>query len=152
MTYAREATITHGAFTYKVRHADASTGLAMGARLANMAAPLVSGARKGASVERAIEYALSQPDLGANLQALAKAFAPFTMLVTAEGAELPLATVFEDHFAGRYDALLAWLIGVLKFDLSSFLAGLSTAAGALAEELPKAKSESESPTAAPKTG
>ena len=152
MTYARTAEITHGTCTYVLTHADASVGLAMGARLANMAAPLIAGARKGASPEAAIQYALQQPDLGANLQALAKAFAPFTTLRTAEGVEADLSKVFEAHFAGRYDALLAWLVGVIKFDLSSFLDGLLAASNELAAELPQAKSSSTSPTGAAKTG
>lgn len=153
MSYARSTELVVGTTVYEIRHADTSTGLACGARLANMAAPLITGARRGASVAAALEYAMAQPDLGANLQFLGKAFAAFTTIRVAEGAPpLKLADTYEEWFAGRYDHFVAWLKAAVEFDLSSFLAGLSTAGAALEAALPKDKSASTAPNSPAKTG
>jgi hypothetical protein len=56
---------------------------------------------------------------------------------------MPLADVFDDHFAGRYDAMVAWLVFALETNFSSFFSG-SLVAGFLPQR--KASASSTAPT------
>lgn len=140
---------------YTLRHVDTSLGLALGARIANMAAPILRAARKGTTIEAVIEYIVSQPDLGANLQYVAKQFAVGTSVQFAGGgADTELAPIYEAHFAGRYDELVEWLRTAIRFDLSSFLGAFSRLRDELENALPKKQDSaaSSSPTDAKTTG
>jgi hypothetical protein len=48
-------------------------------------------------------------------------------VVNFDGKEVPLHSVYDDHFAGRYDALLKWLRECFKVNFSGFFSALQAA-------------------------
>ena len=52
-----------------------------------------------------------------------------TLLQTGPDKWVPLASVMEVHFAGKYDELLQWLFASLEVNYSSFFAKLGSGSG-----------------------
>lgn len=163
--------LTVGGFTYVIRHAPASVALRAVSTLANGLAPLVNGFRRGKGgdldkVLLGVAEACADPALGPNLERLCALFAPYTMVVwTTQTDNGPQANsrdlggergIFEEHFAGRFDALVAWLRAAVEFDLGGFLveakAQMAAARAAAGGSASNPASASASPTDAQKTG
>lgn len=158
-------TLEIGGYTYVIRHAPASVALRAAATLANGLAPLVNGFRRGRGGELdkillGVAEAFADPALAANLEQLCTFFKPYTQVVWTNdrGEQLSGSLggergIFDSHFAGRFDALLAWLRAAVEYDLGGFLAeakaklAAAKAAGGSAPE-----SKSESPPVAATTG
>lgn len=64
---------------------------------------------------------LSEEDLAA----ICDAFAEFTVVIISREVERRLSDIFDDHFAGRYDEMLAWLRACCEVNFASFFAGTS---------------------------
>lgn len=151
-----------GGFTYVIRHAPASVALRAATTLANGLAPLVNGFRrgKGGDLDRVllgIAEACSDPALGANLERLCELFKPYTQVCwKVEGQtfsrDLGKDDFYEEHFAGRFEALLAWLRAAVEFDLGGFLAEAKEKIALAKASAGAAASASASPPDAPKTG
>ena len=163
---AEKKTLEIGAYTYVIRHAPASVALRAATTLMNGLAPLVNGFRrgKGGELDRillGVAEACSDPALGANLERLCDLFKPYTQVVwTVEGQTFSRDLggergIYEEHFAGRFDALLAWLRAAVEFDLGGFLAEAKAKiaqAKVASASASAAESKSESPPVAATTG
>lgn len=156
-------TIEIGEFKYTMRHAPASVALRATATLANGLAPLVNGFRrgKGGDLDRVllgVAETCADPALAANLEALCNAFKPYTQVIFPDGRSLALGGdrgIFEEHFAGRLDALITWLRAAVEYDLGGFLDDVKAklkAARDAAKAASETASKSESPNPAATTG
>lgn len=122
-----------GRFTYVLRHAPASVALRAGATIANGLAPLVNGYRRGSGgdlskVMLGVAETLADPALASNIENLCNALSPYTQVIWRDdkGQEFSKTLggddgVFEEHFAGRLDALMQWLQAAVEYDLGGFL-------------------------------
>lgn len=153
-------TLELGGCTYVIRHAPASTALRAASTLMNGLAPLVNGFRrgKGGDLDKillGVAEAFADPALGPNLERLCELFRPYTQVCwTENGAPFSkdLESIYEEHFAGRFDVLLAWLRAAVEFDLGGFLAEAKAKIAAAKAGAAAAESKSESPPDAPTTG
>ncbi len=118
-------------YTYKVTPAPATVSLRAAARVANVIGPMVAGLRasedEAGAFARALSFFLRSPELGDHLDALCAMFAPHTQ-VFKDGKSFTLSKAFDQHFAGRLDALLKWLAFSLKVNLATFLAAVPSLA------------------------
>lgn len=73
-------------------------------------------------------------------------FAEYTVVVVSRDVERRLKDVFDDHFAGRYDEMLAWLRACAEVNFASFFVGsrLGDALPRLLEVLSKYQPQSPS--------
>jgi hypothetical protein len=162
---AEKKVLTIGSVTYVMRHAPASTALRAAATLANGLAPLINGYRRASGgdaskVMLGVAEALSDPGLAANVEALCNAFSPYTQVIWRDekGEERSRDLggergIFDEHFAGRIDALMTWLRTAVEYDLGGFLAEAKAKLAAMRPpSASEAGSKSESPPAAAKTG
>lgn len=140
-----------GATTYRITQLPAKRGRAMLVRFVRLFGPgagaFVGGlGRARGGFDGAIGLGigdalhdlctrLSEEDLAA----ISDAFAEFTVVVVSRDVERRLADIFDDHFAGRYDEMLAWLRACCEVNFASFFAGssLGTALPQLMELLSK---------------
>ena len=136
----RERTI--GEHTYRVSQFGAKHGRGMLVRLVKLAGPSLGAALsalaqgKLSEFEAALAYALSQGvfELSERLNAdefssVLDDFAKHTVVVIGD-KEPRLSDVFDQHFAGRYDAMLQWAGFVVECNYGSFFVG-SNGAGLL---------------------
>lgn len=79
-----------------------------------------------------------------DLTAICDEFAKYTVVIQSREVELRLEDVFDDHFAGRYDEMLAWLRFCLEVNFTSFFAG-SSGVGAPLAKLSKILTQWQSP-------
>ena len=129
-----------GAHTYRVTHLPSKKGRSMLVRLVKMAGPglgsFVGGvgrASGGASnTETALALGVGEAlhDISARLDehelaAVMDELALYTVVVQSAEVELRLSDIFDDHFAGRYDEMLAWARFCLEVNFRSFFAGSS---------------------------
>jgi hypothetical protein len=63
----------------------------------------------------------------ADLDALIDAFAPLTTVHLTDGKSPRLNAIFDEHFAGNYQDMLAWLLFCLEVNYSGFFAELRSA-------------------------
>lgn len=135
-----------GEHTYRVTLLGAKAGTAMSVTLLKLLGPTVSsfvegvvGGKHGgadslaigaADAVREITQRLTATELAQVMAELAK----HTVVVLDAEREPQLSAVFDDHFAGRYDHLLAWLKFALEVNFRSFFVG-SVGAGKLIERL-----------------
>lgn len=56
-------------------------------------------------------------------------FAEFTVVIVNRDVERRLKDIFDDHFAGKYDELLAWLKACCEVNFSSFFGASSLGVG-----------------------
>ena len=69
---------------------------------------------------------LAQLDLESELDYLCETFAPYTEIQRLGDPKRPqLKDEFEEHFIGRYDEMLGWLLFALEVNFSSFFIGLT---------------------------
>jgi len=134
-----------GAHNYRVTLLGAKQGRAMLVRLVRMGGPglgsFVGGiGRNASSVDSALALGAGDAihDLTTRLRedeigGLMDEFALQTVLVQSAQIELRLSDVFDDHFAGRYDEMLAWVRFCLEVNFASFFGVSSGSAGALAK-------------------
>ena len=66
-----------------------------------------------------------------DLSAICDEFATCTVVVKSRDIELRLSNVFDEHFAGRYDEMFAWLRFCCEVNFASFFAVSSSASGLL---------------------
>jgi len=66
-----------------------------------------------------------------DLSAICDEFATYTIVVKSRDVELRLSDVYDDHFAGRYDEMFAWLRYCCEVNFASFFAVSSSASGLL---------------------
>jgi hypothetical protein len=152
-------TLEIGEFTYVIKHARASHALRAAAILANGFAPLLNGFRRGRGDEMdkillGLAETFANPDLAEHTEKLCEIFKPNTQVLHADGRSWSLGGdkgIFEQHFAGRIDALIKWLVAAVEFDLGGFLAEAKARFQAHAAAA-NAASSSQSPEAAAKTG
>jgi hypothetical protein len=69
---------------------------------------------------------------------LCEAFAKTTRVVTGTNQERVLGDIFDDHFAGKYGAMIKWVIACLEVNFGSFLAEVRDLAPVQPPEAPKA--------------
>jgi hypothetical protein len=139
-----------------LRHAPATVALRAAGVLANGLSPLVNGFRrgKGGDLDRVllgVAEAFADPALATNLEALCKAFAPYTHVVWTDDQGRQMSRdlggergCFEEHFSGRFDALVTWLRAAVEYDLGGFLDDMKMKIAA-ARAVAKVESPSESP-------
>jgi len=145
-------------FRYMMRQLGGETGRAVALRLMRPLGAAVSAAvalagQGAVSLEKVIGYGagaalekLSEPDL----VFVSERFAEQTTVWIPDAAgrlfEQPLPTVFDDHFAGRYDAMFEWLRWGIVFN--RFFAGaLERLAAQRAAAEAEKRATSKSPTA-----
>lgn len=134
-----------GPHTYRVTQLGAKQGRSMLVRLVKICGPglgsFVGGIGRGASsVDSALALGAGDAihDLTTRLRedeigALMDEFALQTVVVQSAEIELRLSDVFDDHFAGRYDAMLAWTRFCLEVNFASFFGASSAPSGSLAK-------------------
>jgi hypothetical protein len=129
-------------FVYEVTQLPATKGEEIGADLIGMVMPLLGALAGEGSGEISIE-SVSDLDLRAlGLKAAADVFADKLTgprlreirKIMAEHSEIygdgfgdagaPLSRNYDDHFAGRYDAMLEWFLFSLEVNFSGFFVGL----------------------------
>ncbi len=148
-----------GAHTYRVSQLGAKAGRSMLLRLIKMvgagAAAGISGLGYGAaaSVEELIARGsgdaigellkrLEETEVNAILDELAK----HTEVIVDDKHAPVLFEIFDMHFAGAYDEMIAWARFALEVNFASFFAGSSGFGSAIKNLLAKAKSLSTSPS------
>jgi hypothetical protein len=57
-----------------------------------------------------------------DLAVICDEFATYTVVVQSRDIELKLSSIFDDHFAGKYDEMFAWLRACCEVNFSSFFA------------------------------
>lgn len=141
---AREIRI--GATAYRVAQLPTSRGTALLVRIVKLLGPGVGsfvggiGRSETAETDSAIALGIGDAlhDLAARLNEAEVAgvlaeFAKQTTVIVSEEIELRLHDVYEDHFAGRYDELIAWARFCLEVNYQSFFGGKSGSAKPLAQ-------------------
>lgn len=124
-----------GATTYRVTQLPTKPGRAMLVRYIRLAGPgagaFVGGlsSSKAGTFDGSVGSGLAEAihDFctrinDAELDAICDEFARYTIVVKSRDVELRLSDVFDDHFAGRYDELLAWLRFCSEVNFASFFA------------------------------
>lgn len=138
-------------FVYEVHQLPATKGEAIGAELVALIAPMIGALVGEGKAEAKIEN-VGELDLRAlGLHAASDVFAKFISSpklieirklmakhteIWGEGfgdAGAPLERNYDDHFAGRYDAMIAWFLFALEVNFSGFFVGLW---GRLADKYP----------------
>lgn len=124
-----------GGLTYKVTLLGSKRGLAMSVRIVKILGPTLSSFVDGVSGGKGdgIESlalggsdalreicARLQPD---ELASIAEELAKLTTVVIDDKREPRLIDIYDDHFAGHYDALMKWLAFALEVNFRSFFAG-----------------------------
>lgn len=116
---------------YKVTQLGAVQGRKVFTRLLRIIAPLLAAKDPSLGLADVAAHITE-----ADLDALCEVFAAKTMIPTtmSNGAEVPLAGVFDDHFAANYGGMMRWLMFCLEVNFASFFAetGLSAAPPATA--------------------
>lgn len=124
-----------GATLYRVTQLPTKIGRAMLVRYIRLAGPgagaFVGGLSSskagtfdgsvGSGIAEAIHdfcTRINEPEL----DVICDEFAKYTIVVRSRDVELRLSDVFEDHFAGKYDELLAWLRFCSEVNFASFFA------------------------------
>ena len=131
-----------GAHTYRVTQLGAKAGRNVLVRLVKLGGPgvgaLVGGIGRGGKegtadsalalgvgdALHALSLRLREDEVGA----LMDEFALHTVVVKPADIELRLSDIFDDHFAGRYDEMLAWTRFCMEVNFSSFFVGSSASA------------------------
>lgn len=130
-----------GATTYRITQLPAKRGRAMLVRFVRLFGPgagaFVGGlgrARPGFDGAVGLGIADALHDLCTRLNeedlaAISDEFATYTVVVVNREVERRLTDVFDDHFAGRYDEMLAWLKACCEVNFASFFGVSSLGAG-----------------------
>jgi hypothetical protein len=126
-----------GASHYRITQLPAKRGRAMLVRFVRLLGPgagaFVGGLGRGkASLDAALGIGIADGlhDLctrlnDEDLSAICDEFATYTVVIQSRDIELQLSKVFDDHFAGRYDEMLAWLRACCEVNFSSFFGASS---------------------------
>lgn len=154
-----------GGYTYVLKLAPSRVSMRCGLRVAATLAPVMQGITRAKSKDglftAAMIYLFTNPDLEDKVISLVDAFAPCTEVFVdgtnppqsynlgSAGAKGPWVDV---HFAGKQDEFIDWLGRACHQNLASFLGGLLAKAKAAESALEELMKNSESPTAAPKSG
>lgn len=122
-------------FTYTIQQLGAKQGRIVLARVLRVVAGAAAAAQDQSDPLEAAGAAvgkLAESLTDAEIDYLCDTFAK-TTLVGPEGTDkaVPLADKFDDHFAGRYGAMIKWLWAALETNYSSFLSDLGLDVGAL---------------------
>ncbi len=119
-----------GGHTYKVRQLVATKGRLVLLTLARIAGPAAATAAtakdKDAVVGQVIQTVLTSLTAD-DFSSLCNTFAESTdvLIEDEKGRREPkLSNIFDLHFAGRYEVMLAWLVFCVEVNFSSFLVGL----------------------------
>ena len=110
-------TVTIGSDTYTITQLGAKKGRAVAVRLAKLLAPMAEGEDRGLS-------AALQNLSDADLEYVCDAFAALTSVKMERGSP-QLDAIFDMHFAGKYGAMVNWLVECVKFNFADFLDELS---------------------------
>jgi hypothetical protein len=137
-----------GEYTYRVTLLGASAGCRMAVRLAKLLAPSAANGLEGLTGSRSDGLGSLAVGIGECLRELTARITPdeFTSLAAelarnttvAVDAELEptLSAIYDEHFAGHYDWLMAWFAFAMEANFRSFFAGTSGAyAAALVAQL-----------------
>lgn len=126
---------------YRVTLLGAKAGRAMTVRLLRLVGPTLASFVEGTVHGRdgaesiAIGAADAMRELAKHvnadeLAAISDELARFTVVVLDAEREPQLLGIFDDHFAGRYDAMFGWLAFAIEANFASFFGGTDSA-GAL---------------------
>lgn len=130
-----------GATTYRITQLPTKRGRALLVRFVRLFGPgagaFVGGlgrARSGFDGAVGLGIADAMHDLCTRLNdedlgVICDEFAQFTVVIVSRDVERRMVDVFDDHFAGKYDELLAWLRACCEVNFSSFFAVSSLAGG-----------------------
>jgi hypothetical protein len=141
-------------WTYVIQQLGAKQGRIVLARVLRVvagaagAASAAEGEEDGGAALAAIGK-LSESLSDSEIDFLCDTFAKTTR-IARDGKEILLSdgSNFDDHFAGRYGAMMKWLWAALETNFSSFLTDMGLDVGALAETVKTAmKTATSSPTA-----
>jgi hypothetical protein len=119
---------------YKVTLLGAKQGRAMSVRLLKLIGPTLSSFVEGTvhGSDGAASIAIGAADAvrelakhmsAEELAAISDELAKFTTVVIDAELEPQLFAIFDDHFAGRYDAMVGWLAFAIEANFASFLGG-----------------------------
>lgn len=136
-----------GEYRYQVTLLGAKAGRAMLVRLTKMLGPATASFLEGvlhakgnltaslaigaADAIREVTLRLSESDLAAISDELAR----FTVVILDEQHSPQLDKVYDDHFAGRYGEMAAWLAFALEANFASFFDGARSDSTPLAQRL-----------------
>lgn len=124
-----------GEHTYRVTLLGAKAGMAMSVTLLKILGPALSTFVEGVVVGKhggEASLALGAADAvreitarmnAAELQSLMLELAKHTVVVLDQEREPQLSSIFDEHFSGRYDHLLAWFKFSLEVNFGSFFVG-----------------------------
>jgi len=118
--------------TYHIQQLGARQGRSIMTRLIRVVGPAL-GETEDLDLTKLFE-ALKEEDV----EALCEAFAKTTRVVTGTNKERVLGDIFDDHFAGKYGAMIKWVIACLEVNFGSFLAEVRDLAPVQPPEAPKA--------------
>jgi hypothetical protein len=137
-----------GDYTYRVTLLGASAGCRMAVRLAKLLAPSAANGLEGLTGSRSDGLGSLAVGIGECLRELTARITPdeFTSLaaelarnttVAVDAEHEPtLSAIYDEHFAGHYDWLMAWFAFAMEANFRSFFAGTSGAyAAALVAQL-----------------
>lgn len=155
MLESRERRI--GSTTYRVTQLPAKLGRSMLVRFVRLVGPgagsFVGGLGRAGAFDAGIAQGIAEGlhDLCRRLNdddvnAICDELAKYTVVVQSRDIELRLSDIFDDHFAGKYDQMLAWLRFCLEVNFASFF-GASNGAGAPFAKLVQILSAWQPPTA-----
>jgi hypothetical protein len=148
-----------GEHTYKVTLLGAKAGRAMSIRIVKLMGPTLSSFVEGVAggkgggeqslalgaseAVREVALRLTEADCASIMDELAK----FTTVALDPAHEPRLFDIFDDHFAGHYDCMLAWVAFALEANFKSFFVGAAGARSLVQKVMTLLSSASPSPPA-----
>lgn len=134
-------------FTYSIQQLGAKEGRIVLARILRIVGGAIAAGAAGGEGESNVTAAVgklveSLPDAEVNF--LCDTFAKGTQVSAEDTPDkvVLMKDVFDDHFAGRYGAMVKWLMAALETNFGSFLDGLGLDVEALKEKAKAAMSGS----------
>lgn len=132
-------------FTYEVTQLGATDGQRLLVKLSKILLPAVGALVKGSDAKIA-DMDLASVDIDSAAKALAASLSPdeFDAIAASMSASTeiwgpgfgdagaPMPRHFDEHFAGRYVAMLKWLAFALKVNFADFFDGKGSVAGLVA--------------------
>lgn len=129
-----------GAHVYRITQLPAKRGRAMLVRFIRLVGPgagaLVGGLGRGkGTFDAALGLGIADGlhDLCTrlneeDLSVISDEFATYTVVIKSRDVEQQLSKIFDDHFAGAYDEMFAWLRACCEVNFASFFGGVNVGA------------------------
>lgn len=143
----RIQTRTIGVDTYEIEVLPTGLGRPLLVRITRELAPILGAVAKGASESASAALGEALSHLGSlseeTIAECERVFGAHSCVVESRDKKPRVSAVFDDHFAGRYDALAKWIYACAEVNFGSFFAeGLrASGIGSGKEPMPPANAQ-----------